>query len=103
MKIINASIAGTLESSDVQVTIEPLEGEKSGVNIDIKSSVINQYGRQIKKIAEETLEQLGVASANVIIVDKGALDCTIKARLECAVYRAVGFEGSIPWKAVNIK
>ena len=100
MEIINASIAGTLESSDVQITIEP---SKSGINIDITSSVINQYGRQIRKVVEETLESLNVACANVIIVDKGALDCTIKARVECAVYRAAGFDGAVPWKAVSIK
>ena len=100
MEIIKAIIAGTLESSDVQITIEPAE---SGINIDIKSSVINQYGRQIRKVAEETLESLDVNSANIIIVDKGALDCTIKARMECALYRAAGFEGAVPWKAVNVQ
>ena len=100
MEIINASIAGTLESSDVQITIEPA---KSGINIDISSSVINQYGKQIRKVVVETLGELNVNCANVIVVDKGALDCTIKARVECAVYRAAGFGGAIPWKAVSIK
>ena len=100
MDIINTSVAGTLESSDVQITIEPSD---TGLNIDIQSSVINQYGRQIRKVVDEALEEFGVQAANVVVVDKGALDCTIKARVECAVYRAAGFEGSIPWKVVNSK
>ena len=94
MKISKPAIAGTLESSDVQVTIEPLD---SGLEIQISSDVINQYGRQIKSLVLKTLKSLGVESAKVTLVDKGALDCTIIARTECAVYRAADFKGDIPW------
>ena len=59
------------------------------VEFSLESSVINQYGNQIRKVALETLENLGVNNAKVKIVDKGALDCTIKARIEAAVYRSV--------------
>lgn len=44
MKIEKSAMAGTLESSDAQVTIEPA----SGLELNIQSSVLNQYGRQIK-------------------------------------------------------
>ena len=94
MEIINAAIAGTLESSDVQIAIEPNSG---GVVIDISSNVLNQYGRQIKAVVLDTLNILGVKSAKITVVDQGALDCTIKARTECAIYRAAGFTGPIPW------
>jgi citrate lyase subunit gamma (acyl carrier protein) len=94
MEIIKTAMAGTLESGDAQVTIEPGNG---GTIIDISSIVLNQYGRQIKAVVIETLNTLGVKSAHVAIVDKGALDCTIRARTECAVYRAAGFTGNIPW------
>jgi citrate lyase subunit gamma (acyl carrier protein) len=87
MKIVQTAIAGTLESSDVQVTIEPAD---TGVDVEISSSVIDQYGRQIKSVVLATLAALDVKAAKVIITDKGALDCTIKARTECAVYRASG-------------
>ena len=33
----------------------------------------------------------------ISIVDKGALDCTIKARIEGAVFRAVDQYDNIPW------
>ena len=46
---------------------------------------------------EETLERLEVTNAKVTVVDKGALDCTLKARVECAVYRSNGIAENIPW------
>ena len=36
----------------------------------------------------QTLEALDVRSASVTAVDKGALDCTVRARVEAAVFRA---------------
>jgi len=94
MKLVSAAMAGTLESSDAQITIEPASG---GISLNIDSTVIHQYGRQIKAVVLETLSRLNIDSANVAVIDKGALDCTIRARLECAVYRAAGFQGSVPW------
>ncbi len=94
MKIEKTAIAGTLESSDAQVTIEPAES----LELDIQSSVLNQYGRQIKATVLETLERLDVDKARVTVVDKGALDCTLKARVECAVFRSCdASESNIPW------
>ena len=95
MKILNSAIAGTLESSDTQVTVEPGEG---GIELSLTSSVMNQYGRQIKATVLETLERLEVKNARVTVVDKGALDCTLKARVECAVFRSCGRSAqNIPW------
>lgn len=95
MEIAKPAIAGTLESSDAQVTVEPGEG---GIELSLTSSVMNQYGRQIKAAVLETLERLEVTSARVTVVDKGALDCTLKARVECAVFRSCGQSAAnIPW------
>ena len=95
MEILKPAIAGTLESSDAQVTVEP--GER-GIELTLTSSVMNPYGRQIKATVLETLERLEVTSARVTVVDKGALDCTLKARVECAVFRSCGqSEKNIPW------
>ena len=98
MEIKHSSVAGTLESSDVLVSIEPGE---NGIGLDISSSVLNQFGRQIRATVLETLERLDVQQAQVKIVDKGALDCTIKARVECAVFRSSdASEKDIPWGGV---
>lgn len=94
MDIKRIAVAGTLESSDCMVTVEPID---KGLELELDSSVIRQYGRQIRKVTMETLKRLEVKKARVTIVDKGALDCTIKARVECAVMRAAEHEGRINW------
>lgn len=94
MEIKKAATAGTLESSDCMVTIEPND---EGVEFSLSSSVINQYGNQIRKVALETLERLDIDNVRLTIVDKGALDCTIKARIEGAVYRSVDQYENLPW------
>ena len=96
MDITKTAMAGTLESGDAQITVEPSD---DGTAVDISSIVLNQYGRQIKAVVLETLNTLGVKSAHVTVVDKGALDCTIRARTECAAYRAAGATANIPWGA----
>ena len=85
MKIKKAAQAGTVESSDIIVKIEPAD---AGVEVVLTSSVMQQYGRQIEKVIRETLSELGVDAARVEAIDKGALDCTVKARTQAAVYRA---------------
>lgn len=87
MELKTTGIAGTLESSDVMITLAPAA---SGINLSLESSVINQYGRQIKETVLATLDRLGVKNADVIVNDHGALDCTIKARVECAYFRGCG-------------
>ena len=97
MEILKSAAAGTLESSDCLVTVEPGEG----IALDITSSVMNQYGRQIRATVLETLDRLGVTGGRVTVVDKGALDCTLKARVECAVMRSCGkSDAGIPWGGV---
>ena len=94
MKIEKPAVAGTLESSDCMVTVEPGEGS---IQFDLDSVVIHQFGNQIRKVAYETLRNLGVDDAKITIVDKGALDCTIKARIEGAVYRSIQQFDNLPW------
>ena len=97
MEIKKPAVAGTLESSDCMVTVEPGQGE---IELDLDSVVIRQYGKQIRKIIHETLDRLDVNNAKVTVVDKGALDCTIKARVECAVYRSNDIRDNLPWGGV---
>ena len=101
MEVKNLAMAGTLESSDAQVTVEPGAG---GIELSIESSVIHQFGKAIKATVLATLERLEVTDAKVTVVDKGALDCTLKARVEGAVFRASGYTEEeicagkkIPW------
>ena len=94
MKIVKAAQAGTVESSDIVVRIEPNE---SGVEILLTSSVQQQYGKRIEAVIRETLKELGVEAARIEAIDKGALDCTVKARTQAAAYRAAE-STEYPWK-----
>ncbi|MEY8353321.1 citrate lyase acyl carrier protein [Lachnospiraceae bacterium 54-53] len=94
MEILKPAMAGTLESSDCQVTVEPGNGE---IDFTLESAVINQFGNRIRKVVLETLEKLGVDSVKITIVDKGALDCTIKARVEGALSRSTDRFENILW------
>jgi citrate lyase subunit gamma (acyl carrier protein) len=94
MDITNSGIAGTLESSDIMITVEP--GGK-GITIDLQSIVEKQFGGEIRRAILETLSELSVEQARISAVDKGALDCTIRARTKTAVYRANG-QSSYEWK-----
>lgn len=94
MLIQKAAMAGTLESSDAQVTVEPGDGS---LELSIESNVIHQFGKQIRQTVLATLEHLDVTDARVTVIDKGALDCTLKARVECAVFRSNDITENLPW------
>ena len=97
MVIEKTAMAGTLESSDAQVTVSPADK----LEVVIESSVINQYGRQIKATVEDVLDRLDIKQGLISVVDKGALDCTLKARVECAVFRSCDASMvNIPWGGV---
>ena len=95
MEIIKTSIAGTMESSDIMITLEPKAG---GLEIEVQSIVEKQFGREIRRVISETLTELGITQAKVTAVDKGALDCAIRARVKTAVYRAADGKAAYNWK-----
>jgi len=75
--------AGTLESSDAYVEIE----SASQLEIEIESAVGAQFGDSIRASVEAVLGEYGVEKAHVHVVDQGALDCVIRARVETAIRR----------------
>ena len=79
--------AGTLESSDVYVEIEP---SAEGLVIDLQSVVQAQFGDAIEAAVREVLQENGVEKANVRVIDRGALECVIRARVETAILRGKG-------------
>jgi len=87
VKINKAARAGTMESNDIYVMVYPKEN--SGIVIDLESIVIKQFGEQIRKVIIETIEKLDIKDIYVVAKDRGALDYTIKARIETAIKRAM--------------
>jgi len=79
--------AGTLESSDVLVFVRfsPLQ---KGIKIELESPSEKCFGKIIIRKIEETLNLLGIKNIYIKAQDRGALDCTISARVETAVKRA---------------
>ena len=98
MELKQTAMAGTMESSDIMVTIEPKS--EGGIELELTSSVMQQFGRRIEEVIRETLQGLGVENAAVNAVDKGALDCTVKGARgvrSAAALRAAGQE-EYPWE-----
>ncbi len=94
MDLKHSAYAGTLESSDIQVLVAPGE---NGIELELESTVMSQFGKQIRSTILETLENLDVKNAKVKAMDKGALDLTIKSRVETAIFRAVDQTDNLPW------
>ncbi|MGU8236295.1 citrate lyase acyl carrier protein [Clostridium perfringens] len=86
MEIKKPALAGTLESSDCIVSVEP--SSDNTIEINLTSTVKKQFGNEIIRVAKNTLKNLGVNSVVMEINDKGALNCVIEARIEAAVCRA---------------
>ncbi|MCL4484383.1 MAG: citrate lyase acyl carrier protein [Bacteroidetes bacterium] len=84
-----AAQAGTFESSDVIVLIEP-QPDGEGRKIEISSSVMLQFGDSFRQIVDDMLDQYDLTDIHLIAKDKGALEPTIKARLETAIKRSLG-------------
>ena len=87
MEIIKSASAGTLESSDAYVEIEPADNE---ITIALESVVEKQFGNKIRDAVKDVLAQNSVDSASVRVIDRGALECVIRARVETAIVRAKG-------------
>ena len=86
MELIKSAVAGTMESSDAYVEIEPAEG----LQIQLESVVAQQFGQTIREVIKEVLTEQGVDNARIRVVDRGALECVLRARVETAVIRGKG-------------
>ena len=94
MEIKQAAIVGTLESSDIQISILPNPGK--GLEIQLQSVVKAQYGDAIIATMTEVLDAFGITDAIVDAADRGALDWVIRARMQAACCRATGIK--FDWK-----
>ena len=87
MEILKSASAGTIESSDAYVEIEP---KNDGLEIEVESVVKEQFGEEIYSAVKSVLDENSVGNARVRIVDRGALECVIRARVETAILRGRG-------------
>ena len=85
MNTLKKASCGTMESSDAYMELEPIE---AGTQIELQSVVEHQFGDSIRALAAEMLKEEGVENVKLSIVDRGALECTLRARLETLIGRA---------------
>ncbi len=90
MEITRAALAGTLESGDVLVQVEP---GTNGVELELESVVLKQFGDDIRRTVLEVLAEQDVSAAKIKLVDKGAIDLVIRARVETCLLRGAKGEG----------
>jgi citrate lyase subunit gamma (acyl carrier protein) len=86
MEIRRKASAGTMQSSDLMVVVQPSDT----LRVDVESTVKKQYEHLIRARISATLEELEVSAGHIQISDRGALDYAIAARVETAVRRASG-------------
>lgn len=82
-KKMKIGVAGTLESSDVMITVR----EADALKITIESIVFAYFSEQIHNTILSTLREMNITNVHVLCQDKGALDYVIKARLKTAIER----------------
>jgi citrate lyase subunit gamma (acyl carrier protein) len=87
MNITKVAKAGTLESNDILIMVSP--NENGGVELQLESIVIKQFGDQIRKVILDKVDEMNIDNISIKAQDKGALDYVIAARVETAIKRAI--------------
>jgi citrate lyase subunit gamma (acyl carrier protein) len=86
-KLLKTAQAGTVESSDILIMLVPANAG-TGIKVELVTPTMQQYGKQITNLITKTLIAHGIDDVQVHANDRGALDCTIKARVITALERA---------------
>ena len=84
MQLCRKASAGTMQSSDLMVVVEPC----ATLQVEVESTVKKQFEHLIRAQIAVTLEQLQVSTGLIQVSDRGALDYAIAARIETAIKRA---------------
>jgi citrate lyase subunit gamma (acyl carrier protein) len=87
-RILREAKAGLDERGDVLVCLSPAE-VNSGIQIDMKSTLMSLFGDQIRASVLGVVEGYGLKDLKLTIRDQGALDYAIRARVQTAIERAV--------------
>ncbi|MBS9336156.1 citrate lyase acyl carrier protein [Fructobacillus papyrifericola] len=97
MEIKQTALAGTLESSDIQIMLS--EGS-DGIHFDLTSDVKKQFGDDIMATIKDVLAAYDIEKANVKVIDKGALTPVIKARAITVAQRALDLKDQPNWEVL---
>jgi len=77
---------GFEETNDALVTVTPsMIGQ--GITVELVSSVKRQYGEHMEALIVATVTEAGYTDVHVKVVDKGAWDYALQARVVAALNR----------------
>lgn len=79
--------AGSLESGDALVRVAPSSADELSVNIN--SKVGPRFFASMQESVRAVASELGVVAAAIEVVDRGALDFVLRARVTTALRRAM--------------
>ncbi|MDD3832038.1 MAG: citrate lyase acyl carrier protein [Clostridia bacterium] len=88
--MLKSASAGTLESGDIYIEVSPIIEHK--IDVKLTSIVAQQFGKRIKQIIIDEIAKRDLNGISVNVVDKGARDCTVKARINAVLNRAMDTE-----------
>ena len=80
--------AGTLESSDCLVTVSPHRGPEEG-RVTLSGANAGLFAARNGIIVKETVAKYGLSKVSVNLHDNGALEVTVRARVETALERFI--------------
>lgn len=96
MEIKKIATCGTTESGDIKVTVSP--SNENQINVELSSVVMEQFGDHIEELIIKTAQDMGLKGGLITANDRGALDCTIKARVEIALSRSLNDDSNLEWR-----
>ncbi|HER43005.1 MAG TPA: citrate lyase ACP [Candidatus Eisenbacteria bacterium] len=73
------------QKSDLHIRMK--KKESGGLDVRMKSSVQAMFGKGLRRTIEESAKALGLASIEIEVDDRGALEYVIQARLEAGARR----------------
>lgn len=85
MVILKKAVAGTLESSDAYVTVEPAEK----LEVEIVGRIYLNFKEQFDKVVYDTIAEFNVVKGKFYVEDRGANDITIASRIRQAITRSL--------------
>lgn len=78
--------AGTMESNDIFIMVTGTAGGEAG-SITLESIVKQQFGDDIIQTITDCMVTFGLENVDIHANDRGALKCTIMARMEAVAAR----------------
>ena len=82
--LLHTASAGTLESSDCLVTVSPA----GKLNLEYKGANSTVFAERTMCLVESIANEYDLKGVEISIQDQGALEITLRARIETALERA---------------